>query len=100
MSLEFLEKIRNILEYLFVLFIFILIMLITFGSLHVHAADQWTLSSNSGSYDVVVKYYNPDKKLHATETYTTNSEFFGNSNYFYGAVVEKKSHIWFECFLL
>ena len=65
-------------------------MLITFGSLHVHAADQWTLSSNSGSYDVVVKYYNPDKKLHATETYTTNSEFFGNSNYFYGAVVEKK----------
>lgn len=90
MSSEFLEKIRNILEYLFVLFIFILIMLITFGSLHVHAADQWTLSSNSGSYDVVVKYYNPDKKLHATETYTTNSEFFGNSNYFYGAVVEKK----------
>lgn len=93
MSSEFLEKIRNILEHLFVLFIFILIMLITFGSLHVHAADQWTLSSNSGSYDVVVKYYNPDKKLHATETYTTNSEFFGNSNYFYGAVVEKKSHI-------
>lgn len=90
MSSEFLEKIRNSLEYLFVLFIFILIMLITFGSLHVHAADQWTLSSNSGSYDVVVKYYNPDKKLHATETYTTNSEFFGNSNYFYGAVVEKK----------
>lgn len=90
MSSEFLEKIRNILEYLFVLFIFILIMLITFGSLHVHAADQWTLSSNSGSYDVVVKYYNPDKKLHATDTYTTNSEFFGNSNYFYGAVVEKK----------
>lgn len=90
MSSEFLEKIRNILEHLFVLFISILIMLITFGSLHVHAADQWTLSSNSGSYDVVVKYYNPDKKLHATETYTTNSEFFGNSNYFYGAVVDKK----------
>lgn len=90
MSSEFLEKIRNILEHLFVLFISILIMLITFCSLHVHAADQWTLSSNSGSYDVVVKYYNPDKKLHATETYTTNSEFFGNSNYFYGAVVEKK----------
>lgn len=90
MSSEFLEKIRNILEYLFVLFISILIMLITFGSLHVNAADQWTLSSNSGSYDVVVKYYNPDNKLHATETYTTNSEFFGNSNYFYGAVVEKK----------
>ncbi len=39
MSSEFLEKIRNILEHLFELFIFILIMLITFGSLHVHAAS-------------------------------------------------------------
>lgn len=40
MSSEFLEKIRNILEYLFELFIFILIMLITFGSLHVHAEES------------------------------------------------------------
>ena len=40
MSSEFLEKIRNILEHLFELFIFILIMLITFGSLHVHAAES------------------------------------------------------------
>lgn len=90
MKTEILEKIRNIIVNLFVLFIFILIMAITFVSLRVHAADQWTLSSNSGSYDVVVKYYNPDKKLHATDTYTTNNEYFGNSNYFYGAVVEKK----------
>ena len=90
MKKEILEKIRNIIVNLFVLFIFILIMAITFVSLRVRAADQWTLSSNSGSYDVVVKYYNPDKKLHATETYTTNNEYFGNSNYFYGAVVEKK----------
>lgn len=90
MKTDTLEKIRNILEHLFVFFIFILIMAITFVSLRVHAADQWTLSSNSGSYDVVVKYYNPDKKLHATDTYTTNNEYFGNSNYFYGAVVEKK----------
>lgn len=90
MKKEILEKIRNIIVNLFVLFIFILIMAITFVSLRVHAADQWTLSSNSGSYDVVVKYYNPDKKLHATDTYTTNNEYFGNSNYFYGAVVEKK----------
>lgn len=65
-------------------------LLLLLFSLPVHAADQWILSSNSGFYDVVVKYYNPDKKLHATDTYTTNSEFFGNSNYFYGAVVEKK----------
>lgn len=39
MKRETLEKIRNILEHLFELFIFILIMLITFGSLHVHAAS-------------------------------------------------------------
>lgn len=93
MSSEFLEKIRNIIVTLFVLFFSFLVMLITFCSLRVHAADQWLLSSNSGSYDVVVKYYNPDKKLHVTETYTTNSEFFGNSNYFYGAVVEKNDSV-------
>lgn len=40
MKKETLEKIRNILEHLFELFIFILIMLITFGSLHVHAAES------------------------------------------------------------
>ena len=39
MKRETLEKIRNILEHLFELFIFILIMLITFGSLHVHAEE-------------------------------------------------------------
>lgn len=39
MKRETLEKIRNVLEHLFELFIFILIMLITFGSLHVHAAS-------------------------------------------------------------
>lgn len=52
MKRETLEKIRNILEYLFELFIFILIMLITFGSLHVHAAESngWSLSSNAGIY--------------------------------------------------
>ena len=68
----------------------VLVSAVLFCVTPVHASDQWILSSNSGSYDVVVKYYNPDKKLHATETYTTNSEYFGNSNYFYGAVVEKK----------
>lgn len=67
----------------------VLVSAVLFCVTPVHASDQWILSSNSGSYDVVVKYYNPDKKLHATETYTTNSEYFGNSNYFYGAVVEK-----------
>lgn len=42
MKREILEKIRNILEILFVLFMSILIMLITFGSLHVHAEEQQT----------------------------------------------------------
>lgn len=56
MKRETLEKIRNILEYLFVLFMFILIMLITFGSLHVHAAESWVLESNPGTYDFTVNY--------------------------------------------
>lgn len=71
----------------------ILVSAVLFSMPPVHASDQWILSSNFGSYDVVVKYYNPDKKLHVTETYTTNSEFFGNSNYFYGAVVEKNDSV-------
>ena len=40
MKRETLEKIRNILEYLFVLFMSILIILITFGSLSVHAEES------------------------------------------------------------
>lgn len=52
MKRETLEKIRNILEYLFVLFMSILIMLITFGSLHVHAAEStsFLLVSNAGEF--------------------------------------------------
>lgn len=52
MKTETLEKIRNILEHLFELFIFILIMLITFGSLHVHAeeANSFVLKTFTGDY--------------------------------------------------
>lgn len=55
MKRETLEKIRNILEHLLELFIFILIMLIAFGSLHVHAATvtpkgSLILESSSGDY--------------------------------------------------
>lgn len=52
MKKETLEKIRNILEHLFEFFIFILIMLITFGSLHVHAAEStsFLLVSNAGEF--------------------------------------------------
>lgn len=55
MKRETLEKIRNILEYLFELFIFILIMLITFGSLHVHAAES-TSSNKKIVQDHFYKY--------------------------------------------
>ena len=52
MKRETLEKIRNILENLFVLFISILIMLTAFCTLPVHAAESnsWSLSSNAGFY--------------------------------------------------
>ena len=52
MKRESLEKICNILEYLFVLFMSILIMLITFDSLHVHAAEStsFLLVSNAGEF--------------------------------------------------
>ncbi len=58
MSSEFLEKIRNILEYLFELFIFILIMLITFGSLHVHAAEANSFVLNTFKGDYKYSYSN------------------------------------------
>lgn len=52
MSSEFLEKIRNIIVNLFVLFFSFLTMLIAFCSLRVHAAESngWSLSSNAGIY--------------------------------------------------
>lgn len=52
MSSEFLEKIRNIIVTLFVLFFSFLTMLIAFCSLRVHAAESngWSLSSNAGIY--------------------------------------------------
>ena len=46
MKRETLEKIRNILEYLFVLFMSILIMLITFDSLHVRKRQILRLPLN------------------------------------------------------
>lgn len=62
MKTETLEKIRNILEYLFELFIFILIMLITFGSLHVHAEESNVQQELTGkvTVSVVNDYYGYD----------------------------------------
>lgn len=62
MKRETLEKIRNILEHLFELFIFILIMLITFGSLSVHAEESNVQQELTGkvTVSVVNDYYGYD----------------------------------------
>lgn len=78
MNSEFLEKIRNILEHLFELFIFILIILITFGSLHVHAAESFDLSSNAGNQTVAYEYY--EDGLFRQTNYSIP---FTDTNYFY-----------------
>lgn len=58
MKKETLEKIRNILEHLFEIFIFILIMLITFGSLSVHAAEANSFVLNTFKGDYKYSYSN------------------------------------------
>lgn len=92
MKRETLEKIRNILERLFELFIFILIMLITFGSLHVHAATvepqgnlffNASLRSTGQGYDYTqyIRVYTSDSanlkvaivtRYNESSTYPTN----------------------------
>lgn len=70
MKRETLEKIRNILERLFELFIFILIILITFGSLHVHAAES------SAIYTYTLDLYNDlPSKQHSEFHYTYNTPY-------------------------
>lgn len=65
MKRETLEKIRNILEHLFELFIFILIMLITFGSLRVHAASNPTGSIIAEVEGAVNDYCNRNIKIYS-----------------------------------
>lgn len=70
MKRETLEKIRNILERLFELFIFILIILITFGSLHVHAAES------SAIYTYTLDLYNDlPSKQYSEFHYTYNTPY-------------------------
>lgn len=78
MKRETLEKIRNILEHLFELFISILIILITLGSLHVHAAESFDLSSNAGNQTVAYEYY--EDGLFRQTNYSIP---FTDTNYFY-----------------
>lgn len=65
MKRETLEKIRNFLEYLFELFISILILLITFGSLHVHAASNPTGSIIAEVEGAVNDYCNRNIKIYS-----------------------------------
>ena len=68
MKRETLEKIRNILEHLFELFIFILIMLITFCSLHVHAAEN---ASYAHTYTLIT-----ETRTSSTNDYTSRKDIY------------------------
>lgn len=83
MSSEFLEKIRNILEHLFELFIFILIILITLGSLHVHAAESWSLKSNYGQYDIDYDYTDHNNR----NCHTYIHLYLNDNQLFYGFIM-------------
>lgn len=83
MSSEFLEKIRNILEHLFELFIFILIILITIGSLHVHAAESWSLKSNYGQYDIDYDYTDHNNR----NCHTYIHLYLNDNQLFYGFIM-------------
>lgn len=83
MSSEFLEKIRNILEHLFELFISILIILITLGSLHVHAAESWSLKSNYGQYDIDYDYTDHNNR----NCHTYIHLYLNDNQLFYGFIM-------------
>lgn len=88
MSSEFLEKIRNVIVTLLVLFISILNTWIAFCSLPVHAAGTWTLSSNVGNHTLVVSHYYKD--LFQQSTYSIPLD---DSNYFYAVSFTGKKNI-------
>lgn len=83
MSSEFLEKIRNILEHLFELFISILIILITLGSLHVDAAESWSLKSNYGQYDIDYDYTDHNNR----NCHTYIHLYLNDNQLFYGFIM-------------
>lgn len=88
MSSEFLEKIRNVIVILLVLFISTLNTWIAFCSLPVHAAGTWTLSSNVGNHTLVVSHYYKD--LFQQSTYSIPLD---DSNYFYAVSFTGKKNI-------
>ena len=88
MKTETLEKIRNISEILFILFISILIILTAFVSLPVHAAEKVIMSSNVGNHTLVVSHYYND--LFQQSTYSIP---FEDNKYFYAVSFTGKKNI-------
>lgn len=99
MSSEFLEKIRNILEHLFELFIFILIMLITFGSLHVHAAEANSFVLNTFKGDYKYSYSNTNTASNNYRECFTGYLHFSDKK-FYAFVYDTETNASFGMFRL
>ena len=83
MSSEFLEKIRNVIVTLLVLFISILNTWIAFCSLPVHAAESWSLKSNYGQYDIDYDYTDHNNR----NCHTYNHLYLNNNQLFYGFIM-------------
>lgn len=99
MKRESLEKIRNILEYLFELFIFILIMLITFGSLHVHAAEANSFVLNTFKGDYKYSYSNTNTASNNYRECFTGYLHFSDKK-FYAFVYDTETNASFGMFRL
>lgn len=99
MKSELLEKIRNILEYLFELFIFILIMLITFGSLHVHAAESNSFVLNTFTGDYKYSYSNTNTASNNYRECFTGYLHFSDKK-FYAFVYDTETNASFGMFRL
>lgn len=88
MKTETLEKLHRILEALFILFSSIMIMLTSFVSLPVHAAEKVIMSSNVGNHTLVVSHYYND--LFQQSTYSIP---FEDNKYFYAVSFTGKKNI-------
>ena len=99
MKRETLEKIRNILEHLFELFIFILIMLIAFGSLHVHAAEANSFVLNTFKGDYKYSYSNTNTASNNYRECVTGYLHFTDKN-FYAFVYDTETNASFGMFRL
>lgn len=99
MKKETLEKIRNFLEYLFVLFMSILIMLITFGSLHVHAAEVNSFVLNTFTGDYKYSYSNTNTSSNNYRECVTGYMHFTDKK-FYAFVYDTETNASFGMFRL